>query len=272
MTKNQSIIVKIIAFTMIMIFASNLFADEQFIQLLGEPDGIITEDTTPNNTVPTKNNQDAHEAYLKEMLEATKNKVRIINNQTELDTYYNEMYGWGNMPTTRIQPDGTEVTFLISPIGHNGLRFHDENNYRIGINNKGFYAWTIQRSDGGLWTSQYPIHLFSPESLGIEPGLRETPEYIRKQYLDHLEYEKIRKIKLEEQRKFLEEINNSNETRSGDTRSGGYTPHTGSVNSLVLFVIPDSTIAGFQMTYGQYNTLLNSPKGTKNDQESKYNS
>ena len=76
-----------------------------------------------------------------------------------------------NQPTTLTQLDGTIVNVQV--IGdHVYLRFHDENNHTI-IQDKETWIWCWAEEDGkgGLKATQYPVHLHTPESIGISPGV-----------------------------------------------------------------------------------------------------
>jgi hypothetical protein len=77
------------------------------------------------------------------------------------------------------QPDGTELT-IYETGDHRYRRYHDENDYTVIKDRKTkFICYAIRGEDGNLKSSGYPIHLHSPQSLGLEPGLRPSPERIR---------------------------------------------------------------------------------------------
>ena len=75
-----------------------------------------------------------------------------------------------NVPTMRIQPDGTEVRLFIT--GNDFYRrLHDENNFTI-IRDRStrYFCWAKQGEDGKLESTGKPIHIYDPKEIGLEPG------------------------------------------------------------------------------------------------------
>ena len=191
-----------------------------------------------------------------------------VNNLTERDIQLVRSWGRGYEPVQKTQPDGTEITLYESPDGHHKIKLTDENNYRVALSPKTwYYCWVMQDEDGGLYASQYPVHLHTPESLGLKPGLTETPEYNRRRYEDQEAAREIRKRENEEFRRWLFEQNPELYKRfaPGDTlgsiKNDGDTPHVGTVKSLVFFIIPDSSGSDFVRTWSEYDSVLNNMKG-----------
>ena len=180
-----------------------------------------------------------------------------INNLTERDISLMRSWYRGYEPVQFTQPDGTEITLYESPEGHHKSKLTDENNYRVALNgNTWYYCWVMQDEDGGLYASQYPVHLYTPESLGLQPGLTETPEYNLRRIEQEKEAEEWLKRNNEEYRRQI----NLNEIR-GSIRNDADTPHEGVVNSLVFFIIPDSTGSDFLRTWSEYDSVLNNLNG-----------
>jgi M6 family metalloprotease-like protein len=119
-----------------------------------------------------------------------------------------------NMPSQLTQPDGTVIDVLLS-----GDEFHnwphDENGFTIIPDfDTGYYCWAIPAPllSGDVVSSGYPIHLHTPQSLGLQPRLNISEElYIERRAEHDHEFE----------------MNN---------RSGMRAPTIGTVNNIVIFI------------------------------------
>ena len=86
-----------------------------------------------------------------------------------------------NLPSRLTQPDGTVIDVLLS-----GDEFHswahDENGFTIiPDRDTGYYCWAIPSPtrSGDVESSGYPIHLHTPQSLGLEPRINISEELYR---------------------------------------------------------------------------------------------
>jgi len=88
-----------------------------------------------------------------------------------------------NIEMQLFQPDGTELLLFASGDEyHNWI--HDQNDYTVIQDpQSGFWSWA-KLEEGQLVSSGYPVHLYSPQSLGLEPklNLSET-QYLEKRAL-----------------------------------------------------------------------------------------
>jgi M6 family metalloprotease-like protein len=139
-----------------------------------------------------------------------------------------------NMPSQLTQPDGTVIDVLLS-----GDEFHnwphDKNGFTIIPDyDTGFYCWAIPSStrSGDVISSGYPIHLHTPQSLGLQPGINISAELYHGRRAEH-------------DRQF--ENSNRNE----------YSRTTGTINNIVIF-IRFADQSNFSWTSEAMNTVFNS--------------
>ena len=136
---------------------------------------------------------------------------------------------YDNIPNSLEQPDGTIVDVLYS--GDNIHQFpHDENGFTI-IQDPitGYWCWAIA-SEGLLESTGYPIHLHSPESLGINP------------------YENISEERYLHLKKELE--------NSSPSRNNIRSPSVGTINSITVF-IRFATDTEFNRQVSFFDSMLN---------------
>jgi len=82
------------------------------------------------------------------------------------------------MICTEYQSDGTsiEIEFVL---GGENMRYgwHRKNGYTIGYDHEtGYWCWMRQGADGDVELTEYPVHLFDPNELGLEKNIRMTKE------------------------------------------------------------------------------------------------
>ena len=146
-------------------------------------------------------------------------------------TYFSHIYSaWLNdVPHNLTQPDGTVINVLTT-----GDEFHhwphNENGFTI-IQDAvtGFWCWA-KAENGDLISTGYPIHLHSPESLGLSP----------KENISNERYQQLR-----------DDFNSHNQAR-GNLRA----PTLGIVNNIVVF-IRFSTDSEFTSPKSEYDDMLN---------------
>ena len=74
-----------------------------------------------------------------------------------------------NRPTQLWQPDGTIIDAFVSGDAFY-LRFHDKDGYTMTRDEKtNIICWARQNKDGLLESTGYPVHLYSPLSIGLQP-------------------------------------------------------------------------------------------------------
>ena len=75
-----------------------------------------------------------------------------------------------NHPLVLVQPDGTELHVLVSGDEfHNWA--HNENLFTMVQDDQtGFWCWA-KEEQGNVVSSGFPVHLYSPESLGLQPSI-----------------------------------------------------------------------------------------------------
>ncbi|MCL1826608.1 MAG: M6 family metalloprotease domain-containing protein [Candidatus Cloacimonetes bacterium] len=128
-----------------------------------------------------------------------------------------------------MQRDGTEIDLLTT--GDEYYHWvHDEKDFTIVLDDKsGDWCWAVGTSDGGITSSGYPIHLVSPESVGIEPKIN------------------ISEQKYAEKREYRQSVLNDSPSR---------TPSLGVVQNIVIF-IRFSDQSEFTHTVSYYDTMCN---------------
>jgi M6 family metalloprotease-like protein len=116
-----------------------------------------------------------------------------------------------NLPSQLVQPDGTVIDVLLSGDEfHNWA--HDENGFTIIPDiDTGFYCWAIPSPtrSGDVVSSGYPIHLHTPQSIGLQPRINISEEL----YLERRAYRDI-------------------DYSSREARA----PTIGTVNNIVIFI------------------------------------
>jgi M6 family metalloprotease-like protein len=138
-----------------------------------------------------------------------------------------------NVPATIEQPDGTLVdVFYSGDEFHNWI--HDIDNYTIVFDEEtGFYSWATYDGDT-IVSSDIPIHLGTPQSIGLKPNINITEEQYR-------------------------EKRQRRETTSSRSRSAA--PTTGTINNIVIF-IRFAGEAEFSVTTATYESLFNNASGS----------
>jgi len=113
-----------------------------------------------------------------------------------------------NVPNKLTQPDGTVIDVLYSGDEHHNWA-HDTNGYTMIIDVKtGYVCWATAK-DGDLTSTGKPVHLYTPQSLNLQPRENISPElYAQK-------------------RRLIDDSVKRSPTR---------TPTTGTINELVVFV------------------------------------
>ena len=77
-----------------------------------------------------------------------------------------------NLTVQLTQPDKTIVDAFATGNDPGFIRCHDANDYTIVKDRKtGFFCWAYLDSDGYLESTGFPIHLYNPKDLGLEPGI-----------------------------------------------------------------------------------------------------
>jgi len=133
-----------------------------------------------------------------------------------------------SLPGQLTQPDGTEIEVLYTGDEHH-FRIHDKDDFTMLRDSKtGYLCWAVTR-DGDLVSTGRPVHLFTPQSLGISP---------RQDISDELYRQKRRLI--------------DDSLRASPTR----TPTTGVINELVIFV-RFSDDDEFDQPVSYYDQMLN---------------
>jgi len=121
------------------------------------------------------------------------------------------------------QPDGTRYKALASGSSYGGGRYHDENNYTIvKEDSTGIYCWGKQDSDGWLKSTGFPVHLYDPKNLDIEPFESDSPE--RNEEMRAKQFKNIEKIYLPPPE------------RSDIRGWRKNAPTTGNIDQIVIFV------------------------------------
>jgi len=91
-----------------------------------------------------------------------------------LHSFYIEYYA-----TQLKQPDGTEIGAFTSGDEY-FRRFHDKDGFTmIPERDTGLICWARQGEDGLLQSTGYPVHQYTPQSLGIIPNVNISPEKYR---------------------------------------------------------------------------------------------
>jgi hypothetical protein len=122
------------------------------------------------------------------------------------------------MPLQRTQPDGVVVNFFQSgDLAYSWL--HSEDNFTIESDPKtNFFCWAIHTEDGqDIKSSGYPIHLYDPVDLGLQPNIHPPREVLR---------ERAREIR----QLFWGEPKGS--TRSEVNLEFVYSPTSGNINQM----------------------------------------
>jgi M6 family metalloprotease-like protein len=90
-----------------------------------------------------------------------------------------------NIQSSLTQPDKTVIDVLLSGDEfHNWA--HNEDGYTIIQDIKtGNWCWAKTTNEGGLESTGYPIHLYSPQSLGLQPKLNISEEKYQEKRRDH---------------------------------------------------------------------------------------
>ena len=103
----------------------------------------------------------------------TKSIFRVLLITTVFSIIANMLYTapvW-NMSVICTQADGTEIPAFYTGDEFFG-RHYDKNNYTMVIDSKTkYWCWAQQGKDGYLESTGYEIHLYTPESLGLKPGI-----------------------------------------------------------------------------------------------------
>jgi M6 family metalloprotease-like protein len=148
----------------------------------------------------------------------------------------NHLYSawFDNVPSQRTQPDGTKIDLFFS-----GDEFHhwahDKDHFTmIQDVQTGYWCWAIltpsENVTGGLLTSSgYPVHLYAPQSLALQPRINISEAL----YL--------------EKRETFENGHRSNISRA---------PTTGVINNLVVFIL-FADDSGFTTPFGFYDDIFN---------------
>jgi M6 family metalloprotease-like protein len=137
-----------------------------------------------------------------------------------------------NVPQTLTQPDGALIQCLASGDEfYNWL--HDSNDYTIIQDPQtGYYVYAVKTLAGELVPSSFIVGRYDPKSLGLEKGLRISPQQIMK--LREAHFEGLRQVPA---------------------------PHTGTFNNLVIF-IRFSGESEYTNTISGYDSNFNGPGGS----------
>jgi len=133
-----------------------------------------------------------------------------------------------NIPNQLTQPDGTVIDVYYSGDEHHNW-VHDKDNYTMIQDDKtGYVCWAIANK-GSLTSTGYPVHLYTPKTLDLQPG------------------ENISKERYQQKRHRINDYLENSLTRA---------PSTGIINLIVIFIrfSDDDEYTG-QTSY--YNNLYN---------------
>ena len=141
-----------------------------------------------------------------------KGKIKLLALLVSLVLFYSMLYSAPvyNIPNKLIQPDGTEFDVLFSGDEFHNWAHNEDNFTMIQDAKTGYWCWAQEQS-GDLISTGYPVHLHSPQSIGITS------------------HQNISESRYKEKRRFFDESMSQRNT-------GVKTPSLGVVNNLVVFI------------------------------------
>ncbi|MCL2064030.1 MAG: T9SS type A sorting domain-containing protein [Candidatus Cloacimonetes bacterium] len=122
------------------------------------------------------------------------------------------------------QPDGTQLDLYITGDEHHRWVHNAEGFTIIQDFNTGYWTWAMLENDN-LIPSNYPVHLFTPQEIGISPRIN------------------ISEARYLEKRSRMDDDNLRNESRA---------PSTGIIQNLVIFI--SFSDVGFTQSFSSYET------------------